>query len=63
MDGARRRRAGLLDAADVTPLERLREHNPLLFDLALKRAAHWRGARLSAAVFATRTHFQRPAVA
>ncbi len=53
-------RAGLLDAADVAPLQALREHNPLLFDLALKRLARWHGARLSAAVFATRHHFQRP---
>jgi uncharacterized protein len=54
--------AGLLDAADVPQLDALREHNPLLFDLALKRLARWRGARLSPAVFATRTHFERPAV-
>ena len=55
--------AGLLDAADAPALDRLREHNPLLFDLALKRLARWRGAGLSAAVFATRPHFERPAVA
>lgn len=54
-------RAGLLAAADVPALARLREHNPLLFDLALKRLARWRGARLPAAVFATRPHFQRGA--
>jgi mannonate dehydratase len=53
---------GLLDAADAPALDALREHNPLLFDLALKRLARWRGARLSPAVFATRAHFQRPAV-
>ncbi|MFN3861154.1 MAG: amidohydrolase family protein [Roseateles sp.] len=52
--------AGLLDAADAPALAQLREHNPLLFDLALKRLARWRGARLSAAVFETRPHFQRP---
>lgn len=55
--------AGLLDAADAPALAQLREHNPLMFDLALKRVAHWRGARFSAAVFATRPHFDRPAVA
>jgi len=55
--------AGLLDAAEAPGLERLREHNPLLFDLALKRAANWRGARFSAPVFATRPHFDRTAVA
>ncbi|MFX4817097.1 hypothetical protein ABTB66_17960, partial [Acinetobacter baumannii] len=36
--------AGLLDAADAPGLAQLREHNPLLFDLALKRLARWRGA-------------------
>ncbi|MGM9482490.1 amidohydrolase family protein [Roseateles sp. NT4] len=54
--------AGLIAASDAAPLERLREHNPLLFDLALKRLASWRGARLSASIFATRPHFERPAV-
>ena len=55
--------AGLLDAADLPALEALREHNPLLFDLALKRLARWRDMRLSPVVFATRPHFERPAVA
>jgi len=55
--------AGLLEAADAPHLEALREHNPLLFDLALKRAVRWRGMRLSRAVFATRPHFDHPAVA
>jgi len=55
--------AGLLDSADAPALEQLREHNPLLFDLALKRLARWRGMRLSPAVFATRHHFERPVVA
>ncbi|MGQ3053226.1 MAG: amidohydrolase family protein [Roseateles sp.] len=55
-------KAGLLDAADAPQLDTLREYNPLLFDLALKRLTRWRGARLSPAVFATRLHFQRPAV-
>lgn len=54
---------GLLAAADAPALARLREHNPLLFDLALKRLARWRGARLSTAVFATRPHFDRAPVA
>jgi mannonate dehydratase len=47
-------RAGVLDATDVGALEALRDHNPLLFDLALKRRAAWRGARLANAVFHTR---------
>ncbi len=50
-------REGLLAPAQVAPLERLREHNPLLFDLALKRQVAWRGQRLSPAVFDTRRHF------
>jgi uncharacterized protein len=54
--------AGLLDAADVPALQALREYNPLLFDLACKRLARWRGARLPAGVFATRAHFERAAV-
>ncbi|CAM4096495.1 amidohydrolase family protein [Roseateles saccharophilus] len=52
--------AGLLEATDAPALERLREHNPLLFDLALKRLARWRGAAFTAPVFATRPHFERP---
>lgn len=55
--------AGLLDGADAAALERLREHNPLLFDLALKRVTRWQGSRLSASVFATRPHFERLPVA
>lgn len=55
-------RAGLLAEADVTPLAALREHNPLLFDLALKRRVRWQGAAWSPAVFATRPHFERPSV-
>jgi len=49
--------AGLLSAADAPALAALREHNPLLFDLALKRAVRWRGAAFQPAVFATRRHF------
>ncbi|MBV8604442.1 MAG: amidohydrolase family protein [Pelomonas sp.] len=50
--------AGLLAEAEVAPLERLREHNPLLFDLALQRRARWQGQSLSPEVFATRHHFE-----
>ncbi|MDR7335341.1 amidohydrolase family protein [Roseateles asaccharophilus] len=52
---------GLLDAVDAPALAQLREHNPLLFDLALKRLARCRGAAFPAAVFATRPHFERAA--
>jgi predicted TIM-barrel fold metal-dependent hydrolase len=50
-------RAGVLDGGDVAALEALRAHNPLLFDLVLKRRVRWRGARLADAVFETRRHF------
>lgn len=53
----RLRAAGLLAEADEAPLEALREHNPLLFDLVLKRALGRGQARLAADVFATRRHF------
>ena len=48
---ARLQRAGLLDEADAEPLLRLREHNPLLFDLVLKRRLRAGGAKLGAGVF------------
>jgi mannonate dehydratase len=54
-------RAGVLDAADVSALDALRAHNPLLFDLVLKRRVRWRGARLADTVFQTRSHFKAPA--
>ena len=53
--------AGLLDPALVPPLERLREHNPLLFDFALKRCVRWRGHSFGARVFASARHFGGPA--
>ncbi len=43
--------AGLLDDADVQTLERIREHNPLLFDFVLKRRLRWQSALLPASVF------------
>lgn len=42
---------GLLAEADVATLNRIREHNPLLFDFALKRRLRWQGAALPVAVF------------
>jgi mannonate dehydratase len=42
---------GLLDASDVQALERLRDHNPLLFDLVLKRRLRLGRAHLPASVF------------
>lgn len=51
-------RAGLLPKGAVDDLVRLREHNPLLFDLALKRLVRWREHRFAASVFHTRSFFQ-----
>ena len=48
---ARLQRAGLLDETDVAPLLRLREHNPLLFDLVLKRRLRAGSAKLGIGVF------------
>lgn len=50
-------RAELLPAAAQGPLQTLRQHNPLLFDLALKRSLQWRGQHLTAPVFASARHF------
>lgn len=44
-------RAGLLDEAAAAPLQRLREHNPLLADLVIKRTLRHQGYGLSAALF------------
>jgi mannonate dehydratase len=53
-------RAGVLDANRVAGLEAVRAHNPLLFDLVLKRSVSWRGQKLADAVFRTKVHFQPP---
>ena len=50
-------RAGLLAAQQVADLQALRRHNPLLFDLALKRSLRWQGQGLEATVFHTARHF------
>lgn len=50
--------AGLLEDSAVEPLQALRQHNPLLFDLVLKRQLRSGGARLSAVVFNTRRLWQ-----
>jgi mannonate dehydratase len=55
---ARMASAGLLDEAAVEPLRRIREHNPLLFDLVLKRQLRDGSSRLGASVFDTRRHFK-----
>lgn len=48
---------GLLDPAAVSPLEKIREHNPLLFDFVLKRHLRVNGAGFPASVFETRGFF------
>ncbi|GHT80878.1 metal-dependent hydrolase [Betaproteobacteria bacterium] len=51
--------AGLLPKAAVPDLELLREHNPVYFDLALKRTLSWQGKSFSPQVFATRDFFDK----
>lgn len=48
---ARLQRAGLLEVGDVETSNRVREHNPLLFDLLLKRRLRAGSAKLSTSVF------------
>lgn len=49
-------KAGVLDPADVPPLDALRRQHPLLFDLALKRKVRAGGNALLPVVFATSPH-------
>ncbi|MDR2092442.1 MAG: amidohydrolase family protein [Azoarcus sp.] len=49
---------GLLPKEAVADLEILREHNPLYFDLALKRNLRWQGKSFPARVFETRAFFE-----
>lgn len=55
--------AGLITEAEADALGRLREHNPLLCDLMIKRSLRRDGQALDAAVFATRRAFDRGATA
>jgi mannonate dehydratase len=50
---------GLLAEADIEPLDALREHHPVLFDLALKRSLRAGDRGLPAVTFATRGFFER----
>ncbi len=50
---------GLLDADAKSFLNGLREHNPLLFDFALKRLLRYNGSNFPRAVFETRDFFDR----
>ena len=49
----------MLPDTAVPVLEILREHNPLLFDLVLKRQLHAGRQRLAASIFETRRFFDR----
>ncbi|MFN0186924.1 MAG: amidohydrolase family protein, partial [Aquabacterium sp.] len=51
-------RAEVLAEADVEPLSQLRRHNPLLFDLVLRRRLRHRGQGFARSVFDTRRHFR-----
>lgn len=52
-------RRGLLDADAAGALRKLRDHNALMFDLALKRSLKREGRGFPPAVFETRRHFER----
>ncbi len=52
---------GFLPANAVPVLERVQDHNPLLFDFVLKRTAGRNGARFAPRVFETARHLERPA--
>jgi mannonate dehydratase len=49
---------GLLDESAAPVLREIREHNPLLYDFALKRSLRSHGKRFSPVVFQTRNFFQ-----
>lgn len=53
--------AGVLPPGDAPLMNRVREHNPLLFDFMLKRALRWQGQGLPAAVFEARALAPRAA--
>jgi len=50
--------AGLLDDAVAPVLDEIRQFNPLLFDLVLKRHLRSGSQRLASVVFETRRHFR-----
>ena len=49
---------GYLEERDVPLLVAVRRHNPLLFDIALKRRLRWQGKALSHCVFESRRHLE-----
>jgi mannonate dehydratase len=53
------RRLGLLDEEVSDVVAELQRHNPLLFDLVLKRSLRWQGQRFPKQVFETAAFFNR----
>ena len=53
-------RAGLLGVNDAGVLLAVRDHNPLLFDLMLKRSLHWQSRKFPVSCFETRSFFVTP---
>ena len=53
-------RLGLLEAEAAAVVAKLQHHNPLLFDLVLKRSLDWNGHRFAPDVFETADFFLRP---
>lgn len=51
---------GFLPAPAVPVLERIQDHNPLMFDFVLKRTVGKNGARFAPRVFETARHLDRP---
>ncbi len=49
---------GLLDPSAEPVLNRIQEHNPILFDFVLKRSLRYQGQGLPASVFETRGFFE-----
>lgn len=47
---------GYLEEGDIPLLITVRRHNPLLFDIALKRRLRWQGKAISKQVFESRRH-------
>lgn len=50
---------GYLDESDIPLLNRVRHHNPLLFDFAVKRRLRWQGKKLADSIFESRQFFER----
>ncbi|MDH5538014.1 MAG: amidohydrolase [Rhizobacter sp.] len=53
---------GLLDRRLAPLIDHIQAHNPLLFDLVLKRSLEWQGVRFAPEVFETAGYFRREAV-